>query len=55
MNKKMKECFAPHVLMHSLFGLGLGLLVAAIIPALANVLVGLVLIVVSIALDVMRK
>ncbi len=55
MNAKMKECFKPHVLMHSLFGLGLGLLVAALVPSLANVWLGFVLMVVGVGLDVMRK
>jgi len=51
----MKECFTPHVLMHSLFGLGLGLLLAALIPSLANVWLGVVLVVVALGLDLMRK
>ena len=55
MNAMMKDCFTPHVLMHSLFGLGLGLLLSAIIPSLANVWLGLILMVVAVALDYMRK
>ena len=55
MNAKTKSCFAPHTLMHSLFGLGLGFLLAALIPSLANVLLGVILIVVAVGLDFMRK
>lgn len=55
MDAKMKSCFTPHVLMHSLFGLGLGLLLAGLIPGLGNVLLGLVLMVVAIVVDMMRK
>lgn len=55
MNSKMKSCFTPHVMMHSLFGLGLGLLVAAWWPSLASVTVGVVVMVVAVALDYMRK
>ena len=55
MNAMMKDCFSPHVLMHSLFGLGLGLLLSAVIPSLANVWLGIIVIVVSLGLDMMRK
>ncbi len=55
MNEKMKSCMTPHVMMHSLFGLGLGIIVATLIPALQNVLIGVVLCVVAFVLDAMRK
>ena len=55
MNEKMKSCFAPHSLMHSLFGLGLGILVATLIPGLQLVWLGVVLMVISVILDLMRK
>jgi len=55
MNAKIKSCFTPHVLMHSLFGLGLGLLLSALIPSLSNVLLGVIIIVVALGLDMMRK
>lgn len=55
MNAKMKECFAPHVLMHSLFGLGLGLLLAAVFADLRQAWLGLVLMAVAVALDMTRK
>ena len=55
MNAKMKECFTPHVLMHSLFGLGLGILVVSLMPSLGNALLGIGLIVVAVVLDMMRK
>ena len=55
MNAKVKSCFTPHVLMHSLFGLGLGLLLSALIPSLANAWLGIIVIVVALGLDMMRK
>lgn len=55
MNAKIKSCFTPHVIMHSLFGLGLGLLLSALIPSLANVWLGIIIIVVALGLDLMRK
>lgn len=51
----MKECFAPHALMHGLFGLGLGILLVSLFPSLALAWLGLVLMVVAVALDYMRK
>lgn len=55
MNAKMKSCFTPHVIMHSAFGLGLGLLLSAIIPSLANIWLGVIVIAVALGLDMMRK
>jgi len=55
MNAKMKACFTPHVMMHSLIGLGLGLLLSALIPSPSSVLLGLIVIVVGVVLDMMRK
>ena len=55
MNAKMKSCFTPHAIMHYLFGLGLGLLLSALIPSLANVWLGVIIIVVALGLDMMRK
>lgn len=55
MNEKMKHCFTGHVIMHSVFGLGLGLLLAALFPNLANVWIGVVLMVLAVVADVMRK
>ena len=55
MNEKMKECFKPHVLMHSLFGLGLGLLLAAVFADLRQAWLGLVVMAVALVLDFMRK
>ncbi|MBI3485549.1 hypothetical protein HY025_01240 [Candidatus Daviesbacteria bacterium] len=55
MNAKMKDCFTPHVMMHSLFGLGLGIVLVALVPALNMLWLGVVLIVVALALDMMRK
>lgn len=55
MNAKVKECFTPHVLMHSLFGLGLGILLAAVVEGLRAAWLGLLLMVVAVALDMMHK
>lgn len=55
MNEKVKSCFTPHVLMHSLFGLGLGILLAAVVEGLRAAWLGLLLMVVAVALDMMRK
>jgi len=55
MSEKMKECFKPHVLMHSLFGLGLGIILANQVVALNRIWIGLALIIVAVGLDMMRK
>lgn len=55
MNAKLKECFTPHVMMHSLFGLGLGILAVSLFPGLALAWLGIVLMAVSVVLDMMRK
>lgn len=53
--KGMQDCFTPNTLMHSLFGLGLGIVAVTIFPSLAMVWLGVVLMVVAIVLDLMRK
>ncbi len=55
MSKKMMSCFSYHVILHSLFGLGLGILLATLIPSLLNVWVGIVVMIVALILDAMRK
>jgi len=55
MDKKMKSCFTPHVVMHSLFGLGLGLFLSSFIPGLSNWWLGLGLIILALVLDMMKK
>jgi hypothetical protein len=55
MNGKMKDCFTAHSMMHSLIGLGLGVFLVSLIPGLAMAWLGLVLIVVGIVWDMMRK
>lgn len=55
MNSKIKSCFTPHTLMHSLFGLGLGIVLVNFIPSLNSLWIGAVLIVIAFAFDVMRK
>ncbi len=51
----MKACFSPHVLMHSLFGLGLGVLLVSLMPQFGMVWIGLILMLASVLLDWMRK
>jgi len=56
MNAKMKSCFTPHAITHSLLGLGLGLVLSALIPVLSSsILLGVIIIVVALGLDMMRK
>ncbi len=55
MDKKMKECFTPHAMMHSLMGLGLGILLVNLIPGLNIAWLGITIVVVAIVLDMMRK
>ena len=55
MNEKIKECFTPHVMMHSLFGLGLGITLAAVVPALASVILGVLVMAAAVLLDYTRK
>ena len=55
MNAKMKACFSPHVLMHSLFGLGLGVVLTTLVEGLRMVWLGVGLMVVAVVMDGMRK
>ena len=55
MNAKMKACFTPHVLMHSLFGLGLGMVLTTLVPGLQILWLGVGVMVVAVALDATRK
>jgi len=55
MNDKMKSCLTPYVLMHSLFGLGLGLLLSSLFAGLATPWLGILLMIVAVVLDMLRK
>ena len=47
----MKECFKPHVVMHSLIGLGIGFILASFIPALSTstgLWLGIILVIIGI-------
>ncbi len=55
MNKKMKECFTPHAIMHSLFGFGLGIALVSLVPSLNSLWLGIIIIVVATVWDTMRK
>ncbi len=45
----MKDCMAPHALLHSLAGLGVGLILVSFMPSLASngLMVGIIVIVAS--------
>lgn len=51
----MQECLKPHPLLHALSGIGLGLVIVALVPGLvANALtLGIILIVVGLVLEMM--
>lgn len=55
MSAMMKECTKPHPLMHSLAGIGLGILLVGLVPALSGngVVLGLILVVAGIVGDMM--
>lgn len=55
MPEKIKACFTPHVMMHALFGLGLGILLVNLIPSLNSAWLGVGLMVLSVVFDAMRK
>ncbi len=57
MDAMMKECTKPHSLAHSVSGAGVGLLVVALVPALATyaLILGAVLLVGGIAWDFMSN
>lgn len=55
MSEKVKECFKPHIIMHSLFGLGLGIVLANQFVVFNRLWLGLVLIVVAVVWDMTRK
>ncbi len=55
MNGKMKDCFTGHVMMHSLFGLGLGIVLVNLVPSLNSIMIGVGAMVVAVVLDMMRK
>ncbi|HVO86681.1 MAG TPA: hypothetical protein VMT23_03050 [Candidatus Binatia bacterium] len=51
----MKKCFTPHVLMHSLIGLGLGIFLAALFSGLRHWWLGGVIVVVAVVWDMTKK
>ena len=55
MNAKTKSCFTPHVLMHSLFGLGLGILIVSLWSSVSKWWIGVIVMAVAVILDAMRK
>lgn len=48
-----KRCFTPHVLLHNLFGIGIGLILVALFPGLASsgLTLGIVVVVVALVAD----
>lgn len=55
MTGKLKDCFTLHSLMHGLFGLGLGLLLATLFAGLRLTWLAVALMVVAVAVDATRK
>ena len=53
-SSKMQDCMSPHLLIHSLFGMGVGVTLVTIFPSLAVLWVGLALMVAAWGLDYMR-
>lgn len=51
--KDLKSCFTPHSLTHNVFGIGLGVLLVGLFPALGAqaVVVGIVVAVLALAYD----
>lgn len=56
-NKMLKQCMKPHPLLHSIAGIGLGLLLTALVPSLVvnAFTLGIVLIVVGVAGEFLLK
>lgn len=55
MSVKVKACFTSHIVMHSLFGLGLGIVLANQVVILNRIWIGLGLMAVAVILDYIRK
>ncbi len=55
MDAKMKACFTPHAMTHGLLGLGLGIVLVSLIPGLNSLWLGVVVVVVALVVDMMRK
>jgi hypothetical protein len=57
MDQKMKECLKPHVLLHTVMGVGVGLVLAGLVPAVYGmaVTVGVVLVLVGLVGEFLRK
>lgn len=53
MKMDLKRCFTTHALLHNLFGIGLGLVLIALIPGLVTsaLVLGIVAIVVALGAD----
>ena len=53
MDKKFKECMKPHYIAHSVSGLGIGLILVGLFPALATMalILGIVALVAGIIFD----
>lgn len=54
MSGKMMQCCEPHVLMHSVLGIGAGIVLVSLIPALGNIWLGVLVLSIGILLDMMR-
>lgn len=55
MDKMMKECMTPHTMTHTLLGIGLGIVMVAMVPSFNSFWLGVIVAVVAVLLDKMRK
>jgi len=53
MKLDLKRCFTSHALLHNLLGLGVGLILVALVPSLVSnaLMVGILAVVVAVVLD----
>ena len=57
-SEKVKDCFTPHVILHSAFGLGLGLMIPTFLPGMQGqtlFLIGVVFAVIGVFGDFFLK
>ena len=47
----LKRCLTTHSLLHTLLGIGLGIILVALVPTVGGLLLGVVVVVVALVLD----
>lgn len=55
MDKMMKDCMTPHAIYHTIIGIGLGIILVSLVPSVGGLVIGVVVVVVGGALDMMMK